>query len=100
MSADAFERVADEEQTKSSRLSGWLSLALARQQGRAFLWWPIALTLGIWTYFALWIGCPGPVRGRPQPAAGHAGGTRCRRLRPRQIPQRDGRHATVAVYHV
>lgn len=53
MSAGAFERVADEEQTKSSRLSGWLSLALARQQGRAFLWWPIALTLGIWTYFAL-----------------------------------------------
>lgn len=31
----------------------WLAAAAARQEGRAFLWSPAALTTGIWGYFAL-----------------------------------------------
>ena len=31
---------------KPPRLQQWLGRAFARQQGRGFLWWPIALTLG------------------------------------------------------
>ena len=53
MVAGALESTPEEEAADGSRLSRWLALAAARQQGRGFLWWPIALTLGIWIYFAL-----------------------------------------------
>ena len=53
MVAGALESTPEEEAADGSRLSRWLALAAARQQGRGFLWWPIALTLGILIYFAL-----------------------------------------------
>ncbi len=37
----------------AERLSVVLKTAASAQEGRGFLWWPIALTLGIWAYFAL-----------------------------------------------
>ena len=53
MSAGALESTPEEGAADGSRLQRWLAAATARQQGRGFLWWPIALTLGIWIYFAL-----------------------------------------------
>jgi len=52
---------AREAPVEDGRLRLWLQERLAEQQGRAFLWTPIALTFGIWIYFALmaepsWIG--------------------------------------------
>ena len=63
MVAGAVERMAGEravdapipgERLKdSSRLTVWLRSAAVAQQGRGFLWSPIALTFGIWVYFGL-----------------------------------------------
>jgi competence protein ComEC len=36
-----------------TRLRLWLRSVAAAQQGRGFLWWPIALSFGIWFYFGL-----------------------------------------------
>lgn len=52
MVAGALERVG-EERGRGSRAIAWLRAVAARQEGRAFLWSPIALTFGIWTYFGL-----------------------------------------------
>jgi competence protein ComEC len=41
--------VLDEEQAAQG--SGWLQRVLDAQAGRTFLWSPLALTLGIWSYF-------------------------------------------------
>ncbi|MFT3986910.1 ComEC/Rec2 family competence protein [Aestuariivirga sp.] len=40
---------------QGGRIRLWLQERLAEQQGRAFLWAPIALTFGIWIYFALMV---------------------------------------------
>ena len=53
MAAGAQERLPEDEQAEGSGFSRWLAAAAVLQQGRSFLWWPIALTLGIWTYFGL-----------------------------------------------
>ena len=44
---------AGEERRFALSPGGLLSAAIARQEGRAFLWSPVAMTLGIWGYFAL-----------------------------------------------
>ena len=51
MVAGVLDRPAEE--GDSHGLARWVRQAAAAQQGRTFLWAPISLTLGIWTYFGL-----------------------------------------------
>ena len=52
MVAGAMERGREEGREPAS-LRRWMRAAVAAQQGRAFLWSPVVLTFGIWTYFGL-----------------------------------------------
>ncbi len=52
MVAGAFEPTGEDRETGATTFRWWRAIA-ARQEGRAFLWSPIALTFGIWTYFTL-----------------------------------------------
>lgn len=42
-----------EDSSQTGAFRGWIGTAMALQEGRAFLWSPVALTLGIWVYFGL-----------------------------------------------
>ncbi len=53
MVAGTLERGVDEQREGSRSTFKWLRNALAEQEGRGFLWSPIALTFGIWLYFGL-----------------------------------------------
>ncbi len=52
MVAGALERDRDGQETRIA-FGAWLAALRQRQEGRLFLWTPVGLTLGIWTYFGL-----------------------------------------------
>jgi competence protein ComEC len=53
MVAGTLDGVADEQRDEPAAALRWLRAAAAEQQGRSFLWSPVALTFGIWLYFGL-----------------------------------------------
>lgn len=52
MVAGALEEIG-EDQGEGASVMRRLRAIADRQDGRSFLWWPVALTFGIWTYFGL-----------------------------------------------